>query len=444
LATYYKTGNTWAVSYRLKGGKRQYLYGLKTEKLAIQAKLKKDHEEQLSRADLYTPDPQTDRLARAERKPPSQHVAEFKRSIVARGRTEQHARQQAAHVERLLRMARITSLSAIERESVQLALARLRKERGPRTCNAARQAIVQFERWLRATAKIRSSALDTLERYNEQEDIRRARRALTQEEVDWLLTVTASARDATSRRCGINPRDRAMLYAVGLATGLRRGALLSLTAESFVVGDAEPRPRVKLAATKNKNRKLFEQMLPRSLVDQVRPWLAGKPKSRLLWQPSPHANLALRFRRDMERARNAWIAAASDAKEHQRREESRTLLYVFHDGVHNVFADFHALRHTGITFIVRAAGLKVGQAWADHSTPILTAKYAHVGESDFQAALGALPSTAKATPIARAKTAVTAEKGASTWHSARAKQFGKSLDKNGQLQTPNPEVQNES
>jgi hypothetical protein len=61
---------------------------------------------------------------------------------------------------------------------------------------------------------------------------------------------------------------------------------------------------------------------------------------------------------------------------------SDTLKPIFHDGIRLVHADFHSLRHSGITFVVRAEGLRVGQVWAGHSTPVLTAKYAHVDQEE--------------------------------------------------------------
>jgi hypothetical protein len=55
----------------------------------------------------------------------------------------------------------------------------------------------------------------------------------------------------------------------------------------------------------------------------------------------------------METARAVWIAAAPDPEERARREKSNAPKYVYHNGIHNVFADFHGLRHTGIKFVVR-------------------------------------------------------------------------------------------
>jgi len=57
-------------------------------------------------------------------------------------------------------------------------------------------------------------------------------------------------------------------------------------------------------------------------------------------------------------------------------------------------ADFHALRHTYISRLVRSgANVKVAQELARHSTPTLTlGRYAHMGLLDQTKALDALPS----------------------------------------------------
>lgn len=64
----------------------------------------------------------------------------------------------------------------------------------------------------------------------------------------------------------------------------------------------------------------------------------------------------------------------------------------------NVALDFHALRHTYISRLVRSgANIKVAQELARHSTPTLTlGRYAHVTLMDQRRALDALPTIEKA------------------------------------------------
>jgi hypothetical protein len=400
MASYFRVGQKWAVAYdgRLDGkpkGKRSYIYGIKTESLAKRAKAQKDIEEQLLRAGLYKPDAQGGKTRRADEQPIEEHITWFETTILNRGKQPKHAQQQAAHVRRLLGMAGIQRLSGLDdAAAVQAAAKRLMDEGdelAPSTANAAIRAIRQFSTSLFVAGKLDHDVLHKrLTTYNEDEDKRRQRRALSEEEITWLLNTTAAATDGVSRPCGISPADRAMLYATGLGTGYRRGALLTLTKDLFHVGEGVKRPFIRLAAARNKKRRDRDQPIRRDLAAQLREWLSGRPDSGPVWRPLPHADLALRFRRDMERARAAWIAAAPTADEGEQREESNTLKYAYHDGVRMVYADFHGLRHTGISLVVRRAGLKVAQWWADHSTPVLTSKYAHLDESDQDRALEAL------------------------------------------------------
>jgi hypothetical protein len=303
MATYYRKGTTFAVAYRLKGAPRRFIYGIKTERLAQRARAKMELEEQLSRAGLLRSDPDADRFAAAEEKPLNKHIEEFKQNILDRGKDARHAQQQASHVLRLLALAKISNIGRIASEPVQHALKRsLGTRRGPRTCNAARQAVIQFERHLKRSGKVRHTVLHNLERFNEAEDIRRKRRPLTQEEVDWLLTTTSTSSDSTSRRCGISPADRALLYATGVGTGFRKSALLSLPAQSFFLGADVARPFVRLAARHNKNGKNRDQMIPQDLAERLRSFLSGRDHQARVWEPFPHADLALRFRRDLEKA----------------------------------------------------------------------------------------------------------------------------------------------
>lgn len=411
MASYYPDGKTWTVAYdgRLDGKPRgrSYIYGL-TEKAAKAAKERKDHQEQLRKAGLFVADPHAGRRAKGEAVPLPEHVTAFERSILARKKGARHAHHQAAHVTRLIGLSvgetadgatlrRLSFIGELEEGDVQARLKHLLDTGlAPRTVNAARQAVQQFGRWLKRKGFVSHNPVEDLARYDEQTDVRRKRRAMSQEEVDWLLDVTAKARDFVSRRCGIPPADREKLYATGIGTGFRQAALLSLTKQSFHVAPTLLRPFVRLGPAFNKNRKDRDQPIRRDLAAVLFEWLKTRPDKGPVWPAAPHADLALRFRRDMEHARAEWEKAARTAAERERRQQDPTFLrYCYHDGVRNVFADFHGLRHTGITFVVRHAGLKVGQAWADHSTPALTARYAHMDLVDEDKALEALPAVRK-------------------------------------------------
>lgn len=387
MATYYKTGKTWAVAFKLKGCRRDYVYGIRTEKLAKQVKAQKDLQEQFSKAGIHRPVPHASRAEAAELKPIEEHVDAFEKSILARGKNSQHAHQQASHVRRLLDMAKVRHISQIEPDLIQSEAKRLMDEEGlaPRTANAAIKAARQFSTWLYVSNKTTADLLSKrLQTYNEALDQRRLRREVSEEEYRLLLDAARQG----PRRCGISGPDRAVLYQVAVGTGFRQRACLSLTKPSFAVAPATLHPCVTLGPEWNKNRKPRRQVIRRDLADLLHGWLEGKPGAGPVWCASPHAHLSLMMRRDLEAARKKWLEEAKTPKERADREKSSFLQYRDASGR---YADFHALRHTAISRVVRSAGLKMTQSWADHSTPLLTSKYAHTDLSDEVRALDGLP-----------------------------------------------------
>jgi hypothetical protein len=111
-------------------------------------------------------------------------------------------------------------------------------------------------------------------------------------------------------------------------------------------GEERQRSFVRLAVRYNKNHKDRDQPIPQALSRQLKEWLDGKASDEPLWPLLPHANLALRLRRDLQVARKAWIDDAATDVEREERQKSHTLKYTFNDGAKKVWADFHALRHT--------------------------------------------------------------------------------------------------
>ena len=221
--------------------------------------------------------------------------------------------------------------------------------------------------------------------------------ALSEGEFETLIAWLMQGEDKNNR-CGIIRADRAMLYQVALGTGFRQQGLLSLTPASFHVAPKLTRPFIVLGAQFNKNRTDREQPIRRDLANAIHDWLMGRRllADRAVWAARPHADLALRFRNDIAGARAAWISAGATPAERKKRAESTFLRYVYDDGRGNVWADFHSLRHTGITLVARGSDLRAAQAWADHSTPVLTAKYRHLDLMDEARVLGALPGPAGA------------------------------------------------
>jgi integrase len=154
------------------------------------------------------------------------------------------------------------------------------------------------------------------------------RRALTREEIAKLLAVA--------------PPERAMLYRVALASGLRAGELRALT-----VADLDTdRGGLHVRAETAKSRKAAFQPLPAELVAELADYAAGKPGSVALLAVPTHTGRA--FRKDAD-------AAGLDRRTFKGK------------------ADFHALRVTFVSGVLAAGvDVKTAQALARHATPNLT------------------------------------------------------------------------
>jgi integrase len=188
---------------------------------------------------------------------------------------------------------------------------------------------------------------------------------------DELRRLLAAARDSGKTFRGLDGRARFHLYAAACGTGFRAGGLASLLPESFDL-DADP-PVVSLAAKRNKSRKLKVQPLPPDVAELLRGYLAGLPAGQPVW-PGTWASLRVAadmLRIDLEAAGIPYAVEGPDGP---------------------LFADFHSLRHSYLTLGSRAGiDLRTLQELAGHSTPVLTARYSHRRLYDLAGAVEKLP-----------------------------------------------------
>jgi integrase len=340
-----------------------------------------------------------------KKKPLADHLNDWQNDLTAKGATEKHASLTAERARRIVADCKFRWTTDLNASRVQRAVADLRNGRlSVQTCNFYLQAIKQFARWLVRDRRMGDNPLAHLERGNVKTDRRHDRRDLSRDE---LAALFAAARTGEAIR-DISGPDRAMLYAVAVFTGLRASELASLTRSSFHLDDDTP--IVTVEAAYSKRRRADTLPLHPDLVRDLRPWLAGKPAEERLW-PGKWAEQfygAKFMRADLARARAAWIAeAGDDAGERQRRESSSFLAYEDDAGR---FVDFHSLRHTFVSEVVRSGATpKVAQTLARHSTITLTIdRYAHTGLFDTAAAVEALPSIPSTAPSTPEKTAAKA------------------------------------
>jgi integrase len=358
---YPRKGRTgFTITWKVNG--RKFSKTVRSKANALKFKAKVEQLEEAARLGIGEPDAAAWMLADAE--PIAKHVEAFRKYLLHKGDTPKHAGETASLITRIFALAVVERISDITPSRVRAGIDEFRKakQRGKgtrslRRCNAALTACKTFSRWLRMDKRAREHVLEDMEGFNEGTDKRLVRRALSEEECIKLYEATEVQRV----RLGLAGPDRAMLYRVAIGTGFRLKELLSLKPDSFVLGHRDE-PHVTLAGASAKNRRAVEQLIQPWLADLLRPYLVDRDPAAPVFPILPCSRPNKAIRADCKAA-----------------------------GIDPTGIDFHALRHTGITHVCRGAGIRIAQAWARHSTPALTARYAHVELVDERRALDALP-----------------------------------------------------
>ena len=189
---------------------------------------------------------------------------------------------------------------------------------------------------------------------------------------------------------GFTGESRATFYLVASMTGLRASELASLTSESFKRDAATP--VVVVEAGYSKRRRQDTVPLHAGLVEQLRSWLAGFDAGAPLWPGRWAANHCAGelVKRDVANARAAWVAAGKGTAGKATREAADDFKPRHREGRH---LDFHGLRHSFISALVRAGVTPaVAMKLARHSTITLTIdRYTHVSAQDAAAGIDRLP-----------------------------------------------------
>ncbi len=337
--------------------------------------------------------------------PLAEHLAAWQEVLQARNNTADYVTLKIVRAGKIIEHCKFRFIGDLSASRVEGALADLREQAavaeqngktdrfGTQTSNHYLSAIKQFARWLVKDRRSAENPLAHLAGGNVKLDRRHERRELSDEELTWLLETVHAA----GRRARLDGPDREMLYLASAYTGLRASELASLRPESFDLDAVMPTVTVEAGYSKHRR----EDVVPlhADLVERLRVWLAGKAAGERIWPGKWAANKGAgkMLQGDLRHARAVWIArAATDAEREQRKASS---FLVYRDSEGRVI-DFHALRHTFITRLVRSgASPKEAQTLARHSTIVLTMdRYAHTGLHDTAAAVRAMPRILSTTP----------------------------------------------
>ena len=288
----------------------------------------------------------------ADRKALAEHLADWRSAMIAKGRTLPHANLSHNRAAKVAALAKADRLSRLGPAAIQAALSTL-KDGGAslQTLNHHRAALRAFVRWAKADGRLRDDPMLGVTGYNASEDVRHARRSLSDGEMAALVEATTHGPE----RLGMSGADRTMAYRLAAGTGFRVNELRSLIPESFKLDG--PRPFVALRPEAAKNGRKADQPIPPALASDLRPRLAGKARGRAVLPL--HARTAEMIRADLGAAGIAYEIA---------------------DG----FADFPSLRGFYISALIRSgASIETTQTLARHSTPTLTpARYAKLDIHD--------------------------------------------------------------
>ena len=352
-----------------------------------------------------------DHFAEHRKRQLAAHLDDYTQFLSDKGNVEEHVSRTTAQIKAILDGCGFKRMADLNPSRLVEFLADLRKAgRSISTSDGYLTAAKGFTRWLVRDRRAAENPLIHLSAMNAKTDVRRERRAMSAEEFALLIDGTHGAKPFR----GLSGADRILLYMVAANTGLRSSELASLTSGSFDL-TADP-PTVTVEAAYSKHRRRDTLPLRSDLVDLLCPLLSripgkapSKPRNRRgavldstadaggsnatranVWPGTWAERSARMLRRDLAKARAAWIDKAATAAELISRFKSDTLKYKDDDGR---VADFHALRHGFISNLARAGvHPKEAQALARHSTITLTMdRYTHVGITDLTAALERLP-----------------------------------------------------
>ncbi|MDE2106072.1 MAG: tyrosine-type recombinase/integrase [Patescibacteria group bacterium] len=369
MASIYKERGKWTCTWFDSKRKRHFIRGLASKALAVEIASRRELSKTLAKHRLV--DDKVEKYSAQAERPITEHLDDYRKWLKSRGRTVKYIDDTLGMVRRVFESAGIDRIDQIDRHAVETAAAALSpRKRIPdpnlshRTRNKAVAACRSFGYWLAGTAhRLPAPPLIRVKGLDEELDQRRRRVALDEEQVVNLIHVTATQ----PTRGGMSGIDRMMRYAMGIGTGFRQGTLFSLTPESFHLDDPDG-PFVRAEAGNMKGRKAVDHPISDELATLIRPWLAAKPKGKPVFPRLPHARPVIAYRHDLKAAGIEYHAEG-------------TIQY----------CDQHAQRNTFITAVIRAAGLKVAQDLAHHSTPVLTSKYGRMDMSDYGKALAGLP-----------------------------------------------------
>lgn len=230
------------------------------------------------------------------------------------------------------------------------------KAPGPVTLNQYLQTARTFLNWCVSTKRCKVNPLSDVALIEESDDIRRERRAFSDDEIAALLLAV--------------PAYRRWVYEVAVMTGARRQELADLRWQDVRLDDLQP--HIQFRAAKTKARRADTIPLHPELAQRFRDLRAERTPGEAdgIFDRVPDDET---FKKDLRVAREMWIKTPQDPAEQAERAKSMFLAYVDDCGRK---ATFHSLRHTFCTNVAkRVREPRVAMEIMRHASLEMTMKY---------------------------------------------------------------------
>ena len=312
--------STWSIRYPNAAGKRVQENGFKTrDEAAIRLRDAK-REVNEERAGI-----RTSRIKQNE-KPLAEHLDDFQQSLEDREISPAQVKLVVGRLRRAFDAMGILLLSELNANSFQAYLASQRKQgRSQQTCKHIVRHAKQFAKFLLDDERVETDPFQKL-RPPKVSERRHQRRALTPDECTKLL----KAARACSPMYGLSGPDQAALFLVALHTGFRASELSRLVVADLHLDDEHPHVRLSASQTKNKDAACIPLRDP-EVVQFLKDWITGKSRKAKLWP-------------------GTWATSRGGGKMIRAVLEAAEIPYEVDDRK----ADFHALRYTFITNLIKA------------------------------------------------------------------------------------------
>ena len=285
--------------------------------------------------------------------PLAEHVEAWVEAMRKKGSTEKHLQECARSVKLVFEAAGVREWAEVSPERVEAALDRVPTKGNrpvtPQLRNKLLGQTKQFGRFMLKTRRARSNPLSALEKVRATP---RVRRALSREEAACL--VEAARTGGVLQRIdkdgdvvwGATGAERHAVYSFTLSTGMRAGSLGKLTVGDFHLDDACPHVLVRRENEKNRqpNRVPLHPELAKLLREQFK---LKAPAAVAFNVPEP-GETAWMVRRDLEAAKQVYVAQARGPEERSRRAADHFLAV---DVPGAMPFDFHSLRTTAATLL---------------------------------------------------------------------------------------------